>query len=182
MYGVVHNSLLDHLKDNHASHDWEDAMSELYDYPQEGFLLFESYDDSTLLSMIGKAIEVGQFKPADFLIGFGEYWVLETAPKHFGPFLSLTGNDIHVFMSNLNTVHDRASALFPGYSPPSFRISGNIEEGDLQVFYSSKREGFESFVIGLLQGVCKRFNLVGSVKANGVLESGESIFDVSLTK
>ena len=157
-------------------------MSELHDYPQGGFLLFESYADSSLLSMIGKAIEIGQFEPADFLIDFGEYWVLETAPKHFGAFLSLTGNDIHIFMSNLNTVQDRASALFPGYSPPSFRILGNIENDDLQVFYSSKREGFESFVIGLLQGVCKRFEISGSVKASGVLESGESVFDVSLIK
>lgn len=157
-------------------------MSELRDYPQGGFLLFESYEDSSLLSMIGKAVDIGQFEPADFLIGFGEYWVLETAPKHFGAFLSLTGNDIHIFMSNLNTVHDRASALFPGYSPPSFRILGNIENDDLQVFYSSKREGFESFVIGLLQGVCKRFEISGSVKASGVLESGESVFDVSLIK
>ena len=157
-------------------------MSELSDYPQGGFLLFESYDDSSLLSMIGKAIEATQLEPADFLIGFGEYWVLETAPKHFGAFLSLTGNNIHIFMSNLNTVHDRASALFPGYSPPSFRISGNLENGDLQVFYSSKREGFENFVIGLLQGVCERFDISGSVKASGVLESGESIFDVTLIK
>jgi hypothetical protein len=85
-------------------------------------------------------------------------------------------------MSNLNTVHDRASALFPGYSPPSFRILGNLENGDLQVFYSSKREGFENFVIGLLQGVCKRFEISGSVKASGVLESGESVFDVNLLK
>ena len=157
-------------------------MAELADYPQGGFLLFESYDDSSLLSMIGKAIEIGQFEPDDFLIDFGEYWVLETAPKHFGAFLSLTGNDIHIFMSNLNTVHDRASALFPGYSPPSFRILGNLEDGDLQVFYSSKREGFENFVIGLLQGVCKRFEISCSVKANGVLESGESVFDVNLLK
>jgi len=182
MYGIVHNSLLNHLKDNHASHEWEEIMSELKDYPQGGFLLFEIYDDSSLLSMIGKALEATQLEPGDFLIGFGEYWVLETAPKHFGAFLSLTGNDIHIFMSNLNTVHDRASALFPGYSPPSFRILGNLEDGDLQVLYSSKREGFESFVIGLLQGVCKRFDISGSVKANGVLESGESVFDVNLIK
>ena len=182
MYGIVHNSLLDHLKDNHAAHEWEDIMSELKDYPQGGFLLFESYDDSSLLSMIGKAIEATQVEPADFLIGFGEYWVLETAPKHFDAFLSLTGDNIHIFMSNLNTVHDRASALFPGYSPPSFRILGNLENDDLQVFYSSKREGFENFVIGLLQGVCKRFGISGSVKASGVLESGESVFDVNRIK
>ena len=72
MYGIVHNSLLDHLKDNHSSHEWDNVMSELADYPQGGFLLFESYDDSSLLSMIGKAIEIGQFEPDDFLIDFGE--------------------------------------------------------------------------------------------------------------
>lgn len=157
-------------------------MSELHDYPQEGFLLFESYDDASLLSMIGKAIETTQLEPADLLIAFGEYWVLEAAPKHFGAFLSLTGNDIHVFMSNLNTVHDRASALFPGYTPPSFRISGTLENGDLKIYYSSKRDGFDSFVMGALQGICKRFDISGTVKPDGHLESGESVFAMDLIK
>jgi hypothetical protein len=180
MYGIVYHSLMDYLNDNHSSHKWNAIMSELPDYPAGGFLLFESYDDSTLLNMIGKAIETAKFEPADLLINFGQYWVLETAPKHFGAFLTLAGSDIHQFMSNLNTVHDRASALFPGYQPPSFRISGHLANGDLRIFYSSKREGFENFVVGLLIGVCKRFNINATIKTRGALETGESVFDVRL--
>ena len=180
MYGIVHNSLLDFANDKYNSHDWDAVMSKLPDYPAEGFLLFESYDDSTLLSMIGAVIEATKSQPTDLLIEFGQYWVLVAAPTHFGAFLTLTGNDIHQFMSNINTVHDRASALFPNYQPPSFRISGNLDNGDLQIFYSSKREGFDDFVVGILMGVCKRFDIDANVVASGVSESGESIFDVRL--
>ncbi|HIA38923.1 MAG TPA: hypothetical protein EYN86_05395, partial [Planctomycetes bacterium] len=65
MYGIVYHSLMDYLNDNHSSHKWNAIMSELPDYPAGGFLLFESYDDSTLLNMIGKAIETAKFEPAD---------------------------------------------------------------------------------------------------------------------
>lgn len=179
MYGLVNTAFQDFLKANHGSHDWDTIMPELPGYPVGGFQIFDPYDDSILFEMLSQAVAVTRLEPPEFLLGFGEHWILETSPTYFGALLTLAGRDIHEFMSNMNTLHERASGLFPGYNPPSFHVAGHLDQGNLEIFYGSEREGFELFVVGLLQGVLSRFKLQASIENRGTLENGEVVFAIT---
>ena len=62
------------------------------------------------------------------------------------------GQSLQEFLINLPAFHNRIMLMFPKLNPPEFKI-GKIEENAIEVFYFSKRNSLQPFVIGLFQGL-----------------------------
>jgi hypothetical protein len=88
---------------------------------------------------------------------FGEYWILYTANEGYGDMMELAGETLPDFLNNLDMLHNRLNNLMPNLMPPQFSTR-NETPNSIELEYRSHREGFSPMVVGLLRGLCKRFN------------------------
>ena len=93
---------------------------------------------------------------------FGEHWTLYTAQEGYGEMLNLAGRTLFEFLQNLDHLHARVGLLFPQLRPPSFRCT-DVTGGSLRLHYYSERPGLTPFVIGLVKGLGRRFNVPVSI-------------------
>ena len=129
MYGLVHRAIRDMVLAHHGPQVWEQIQRES-GVGDDAFLAMQSYDDSIVLQLVEAASEVLGISQAECLDAFGQFWVSDTAAKHYGELLDSFGNGIWEFLGNLNSLHDRISSTFQGYDAPSFRLE-TTEEGAL---------------------------------------------------
>ncbi|MDA7918295.1 heme NO-binding domain-containing protein [Mariniblastus sp.] len=155
MYGLVHTSVRDMVLQNHGPATWEQIRSDA-GVGDEDFLAMKSYDDSIILNLVTAASETLQISPEECLNAFGQFWVLDTAAKHYSEMIDGFGSDMWALLENLDHMHDRMSSTFHGYDPPSFFLK-NHEDGSRLLHYRSSRQGLTPFVIGLLNGLAIHF-------------------------
>ena len=119
--------------------------------------------------------------PADkILTGFGEHWVLHTAQDGYGGLMAAAGKTLPEFMRNLPNFHSRMTMIFPKLQPPHFECS-DITDRSLNLHYYSHRKGLAPFVVGLMQGLGKRFKTPVMVRQAAVKDQGadHDIFEVN---
>ncbi len=174
MYGMVNIAIRDMVLGEHGSKAWEQIRT--LAGVDENFEKMESYPDEVTYSLIGAASQVLNTPAPDVMHAFGEYWVLETAEKGYGPLLRLWGNSFVTFLRNLDDLHVRVQETFKALQPPSFRIA-HVDDSHVRVFYTSQRPGLAPFVKGLLSGVGKRFDTEVDIR----LESENTDDGVSAT-
>lgn len=174
MYGLVHRAIRDMVLAHHGPQVWEQIQRES-GVGDDAFLAMQSYDDSIVLRLVGAASEVLDISQAECLDAFGQFWVLDTAAKHYGTMLDSFGEGIWEFLGNLNSLHDRISSTFQGYDAPSFHLE-TTEEGVRLLHYQSSRQGLTPFVVGLLKGLAQHFNtgLLISIVSEEMNEQGQS--------
>ena len=156
MYGLINSALQSMIRDKFGDEQWR-RVFEASGVPEDSFLTMRSYDDKITYDLAYAAADVLGAPVATCLEMFGEYWILETASKSYGPLMDASGSNMVEFLSNLNALHDRITSTFLNYRPPEFRIEP-LEDDRYLVHYVSEREGMEPFVVGLLQGLAQRFN------------------------
>ncbi len=156
MYGLVNSALQSMIKDKFGEDQWQEVLNES-GVPDDSFLTMRSYDDSVTYDLAGAASTVLGAPLDACLEMFGEYWVLETAVKAYGPLMDATGTDLVGFLHNLNALHDRITGTFLNYVPPEFRVE-SLEDGRHRIHYISTREGLTPFVVGLLKGLALHFD------------------------
>ena len=155
MYGLINSALQSMVTEKFGEEKWQ-AVFEVSGVPADSFLTMRSYDDKITYDLAFAASDVLGAPLETCLEMFGEYWVLETAAKSYGPLMDACGDDMVEFLENLNSLHDRITSTFLDYRPPEFRIEP-AGEGVYRVHYLSGREGFTPFVTGLLRGLAQRF-------------------------
>lgn len=181
MYGLINSSLQSMIREKFGDEQWQ-AVLEESGVPEDSFLTMRSYDDSITYDLAGAASRVLDAPVDTCLEMFGEYWVLETASKSYGPLLDAAGNDLIEFLNNMNALHDRITGTFLNYVPPEFRVE-TLGEGRHHIHYISQREGLTGFVVGLLNGLAQRFETsidVHSVESQAVDSGSHVIFDVTV--
>ena len=72
--------------------------------------------------------------------------------------LDATGRTLPEFLERLNDLHTRVQMLFPSLRPPTFNVTDRAERS-LRLHYETHRSGLTPFVVGLLQGLARRFNV-----------------------
>lgn len=161
MYGLINNSLKSMILEQFGEEQWQQVLS-ASGVPEDSFLTMRSYDDQVTYALAGAASDVLGAPVEACLEMFGEYWVLETAAKSYGPLLDAAGRDMIEFLGNMNALHDRITSTFLNYVPPEFFVESEGEgEGGgnrYKIHYVSQREGLTPFVVGLLKGLAKRFS------------------------
>lgn len=156
MYGLINTALRDMIQTRFSDEVWQQVLT-ASGVPEDSFLTMRSYDDAITYSLAGAASEVLGAPIETCLEMFGEFWIEETAGKNYGMLMDATGQNLVEFLENLNGLHDRITSTFLNYMPPSFRIE-QLGDTQYRLHYESSRKGLTPFVVGLLNGLTRRFD------------------------
>jgi guanylate cyclase soluble subunit beta len=171
MYGLIHNALKDMVNENFPCDTWEEIVSES-GVSTDSFLTMRPYDDTTTIALIEASSRVLELPIEDCLISFGEYWITTFAPRDYEGVLKHAGASSFEFLKNLDDMHDRISAVYCDFKPPSFRVV-NAGHQKAVILYTSGRKGLTPFVLGILQGLGVRFNEVIRIESVETKEFGD---------
>lgn len=155
MYGIVNRSLVKLLQKEYGEDTWS-LIREKSGIGEVSFLGHVQYDDQVTYQIVGAASEVLQVSPNVLLYNFGIHWILSTSKDEYPLIMQSSGGTLKEFFTNLPNFHNRISLIYPQLSPPEFRVS-NIMENSLDLHYESERQGLESFVEGLIEGLSRHF-------------------------
>lgn len=161
MYGLVNKALRDMVIQQCGEQGWEDVCGKA-GADVSLFISNEPYPDALTYELVGSASERLGKTPAQLLTEFGRHWVLHTAGEGYGHLMQGGGHTLREFLLNLNHLHARVGLIFPALRPPRFECSA-MEEESLILHHYTEREGLAPFVIGLIEGLCLRFELQARV-------------------
>ena len=180
MYGLVNKAIEGMVREAHGEETW-DRIRRKAGVDIEVFVSNEPYPDDVTYRLVAAASEVLSAPAQDVLRAFGEYWVLDTAVKAYGPLMRVGGRTLKDFLVYLPRFHVHIQVMFPELRPPEFACE-NVGEQSLDLHYISPRPaGLEPFVEGLVMGLGKMFATPVSIyplqeRANGF---DHTIFRVS---
>lgn len=158
MYGLVNRAVQDLLTSIKGEAGWE-RVRQRAGHDDDTFVAMQTYPDELTFRLVGAASEELGMPPEQVLHAFGEYWILFTAQKGYGHLLDAFGNSTMEFMSHLNEMHGRVETMFSEMNMPEFALESSSQDGrQFIIAYRSQRQGLAPFVLGLLQGLGKRFN------------------------
>lgn len=156
MYGMVNKGLEDFVSSDFGVEKWE-AILQRAGAEVDVFISNESYPDELTFRLVKAASEVLEVPIQTILEGFGERWVSKIAPENYGAMMDCAGNNLSEFLNNLPNFHSRVALTFPHLQPPKFSVS-DVTANSARLHYHSHRCGLQSFVVGLIKGLAKRFN------------------------
>jgi len=179
MYGMVNKAIEDMVVMHHGESVWEQIKTQA-GVTVDVFMSNESYPDDVTYNLVGAASAVLQLPADQILMGFGEHWVLRTAQQGYGGLMNAAGKTLPEFMRNLPNFHSRVTMIFPKLKPPHFECT-DITDRSLTLHYHSHRQGLAPFVVGLMQGLGKKFNTPVTVRQAAVKDQGAAhdVFEVS---
>ncbi len=161
MYGLVNTAIQQLITEKFGDGSWE-TVTEKAGIEDEIFVSMDPYDDSVTYAVVGAVCEVTGLNAEQVLEAFGEYWVLYTAERGYGPILQMAGKSFREFLQNLDQLHTRVASTFPELVPPSFELV-DLKDQKMALHYRSTREGLAPMVRGLLIGLAHRFKISISI-------------------
>jgi len=157
LYGLVNLAIREMVRSNFGADTWKEICTEA-GLERGTFETMTAYPDSITYDLVSASSKVLKADPEQLLQDFGEYWVLFSGRTAHGPLMSTQGKTFVEFVQQLDAMHSRIAMTFTDLSPPSFRCS-NITEDALTLHYYTHRPGLAPFVVGLMRGVGKMFQL-----------------------
>lgn len=161
MYGMIHKALLGMLEEQLPPGAPNPLAAAHVERP-DLFFSASSHEDAVTLGLVGQAAGALGLDADTFMQRFGEYWITFADRGAYAPLMRIAGSTLADFITNLDRLHMGVREAMPTADTPRFRLVRN-EGGALVVAYASNRQGLESFVRGLLQGLLRRFGHSGSV-------------------
>jgi len=180
MYGLVNRAIEEMVQESYGNEVWKRICASAgMDTPT--FISNEPYPDEVTYRLVTAASEQLGLPADDVLRAFGEYWVLETGLKAYGPLMRAGGRTLKEFLVYLPKFHVHIQVMFPELRPPEFECL-NITEDSLDLHYRSPRPpGLEPFVEGLIMGLAKMFNTEVGIEpiALRASQADASVFRIS---
>ena len=161
MYGMIHKAARAYAIQHLGEPFWL-SFSEQRGLAESAFVLGQSYSDEMTFAMIGGLAEAAATPPAEFLRGFGRYWIEFARNGAFAHLILMGGDTLPTFIGNLNRM-------------PGFHILEDTPQA-LRISYVSQRDGLEPFVLGLLEGLCTMFDVQADVVHTP--DEGAVVFEV----
>lgn len=161
MYGLMHRGLRQMVTDQLGADQWA-ALERALDIGPAEQISLSSYDDALTMRIIAGAAEKLGYGMDECLRVFGRYWIDFLETGSYRSIMDFTGGDLASFIGNLDRMHQTVQTAMPQARVPSFSIIESAP-GALRVQYRSERQGLEPLVVGLLEGLLDRFDLVGQV-------------------
>ena len=161
MYGMIHKAAREFATQSLGDEAWSEVV-ERVGLGNEHFISGQHYSDEVTLKLIAELCGKLDMELADLLKAFGHYWIGFTERSDYSPALAMAGDDLETFLHNLDDLHHGIKATMPEADLPSFSVVRS-DERQIEVLYSSGRDGLASFVEGLLNGLMDKFSEPGSV-------------------
>jgi hypothetical protein len=180
MYGLVNKAIEQHVCTQFGSDAWA-AIKRRAGIEDVTFLSMHSYPDDVTYRLVGAASAELNL-PADVILrSFGTYWTMYTATEGYGELLKLTGGTLFEFLYNLDNMHARVGLSYPALQPPSFQCT-DVTPTSLRLHYYSDRVGLAPMVVGLLEGLSKRFDSPITIDIVAHRDNGDDheIFEIRL--
>ena len=165
MYGLVNKAIEEMVCDRYGEDTWE-AIKHKAEVDVDIFINMDSYPDDVTHRLVRAAGEILGLSTETILQAFGEYWILYTAEEGYGELLQASGQNLPIFVQNLDNLHARVGLSFPKLQPPSFQCSDQSEQS-IHLHYRSQRDGLAPMVKGLIHGLGKRFQTEVDVEQVG---------------
>ncbi len=156
MYGLVNKAIQDLVCEKFGEDKWNE-IKKLSGFEDDFFIGLQTYPDALTYALVKSASKILGAESSVVMETFGEYWILYTANEGYGDMMELAGDTLPDFLNNLDMLHNRLNNLMPNLMPPQFSTR-NETANSIELEYRSHRAGFSPMVIGLLRGLCKRFN------------------------
>ncbi|WP_053005702.1 heme NO-binding domain-containing protein [Kiloniella spongiae] len=160
MYGMVNKYIVQTIQNAYGEKKWMEITAQIPEIPH--FSQMKQYPDDITYLIVQKSVEILAVDADTLLEILGKGWIKETANGPYGNYYKLYGDTVFSFLNNLDTMHAALGAQMTDLSPPSF-ICKNIDSNTICIRYMSDRPGLTSFVKGLLEGLCEKFNYPGHV-------------------
>ncbi|MCU0528414.1 MAG: heme NO-binding domain-containing protein [Cyanobium sp. Prado107] len=179
MYGLVNRAIQQMVTSRHGEDVWQRIKEKADLADLDFFSTYQAYPDDVTHRLVAAASEELELSAAEIMHAFGEYWITYTASEGYEQLLESTGETLPEFLDHLDTLHARAGLAFPQLQPPSFRCRhGGDRTIDLE--YHSHRRGLAPMVVGLLQGLGRRFRTDVQVEQTAARDrgDGEDLFHI----
>ncbi len=157
MHGLVNKAVEDLIRTKFGAHAWE-QIANIAGIDDVGFISMDPYPDEITYGLVTAASKVLETPVDQLLEAFGEYWTLYTAREGYGDLLSISGDNFHNFLENLDGLHARIALSFPELKPPAFHCE-HKDDGNLVLHYYSERPGLAPMVKGLVKGLANMFEI-----------------------
>lgn len=154
MYGLVNQAIRDMVIGNYGESTWEEIRTRAQ--ADDVFVGMDQYPDAMTVRLVGAASALLGAEPADVLCMFGRFWVGHIG-ETYEELLRMSGNDLVTFIQNLNNMHVRIAEIMPDLRPPSFTVT-DLTPSSFTLHYYSDRAGLYPMVVGLIEGLGKRFH------------------------
>jgi hypothetical protein len=135
---------------------WRDILSAA-NLEADEFEPLQPYDDAISYRLVQATSEKLGLSVSEVLRRFGDYWITFTAEYGYGDIMKMFGQDMRSCLRNLNRMHGHMGAMMTQLKPPRFTIVENTEH-HITVHYFSTREGLGPMVVGLLEGLARKFS------------------------
>lgn len=155
MYGIVNKAIEELVVANFGKQAWS-RIKKRSGVDVDYFISHEPYDDDVTYKLAGAVSEEMNLHIDQVMQAFGEWWILKTGKEKYGGMMAAGGNNLRDFLINLPAFHSRVMMIYPGLTPPEFKVS-DMTDNSINVHYHSKREGLKEFVRGLLTGLAKMY-------------------------
>lgn len=155
MYGLVNRALEELIRKEHGDAMWERIKADA-GVDVEVFIRMDQYPDEITYQLVQSASRVLHAPVESLLHAFGVHWTLYTGREGYGALLSDAGNTLQEVLTNLDDLHTRVGLMYPQLRPPSFRCT-DVAADRLVLHYYSSRAGLAPMVVGLVEGLGKRF-------------------------
>ena len=177
MYGLVNKAIKEMMIQEYGDEGWQ-AICDEVNLENDQFINLQPYPDELTYKMVGAAASYANQPVPEILNAFGRHWIKYTGQNGYGDMLSLGGQDLYTFLSNLDRMHAGMSHTYPELRPPSFSCEP-VSPSQLRLYYRSERQGLANFVTGLLEGLGEHLNTPLEVHHQGPVE-GEPNCEVFL--
>lgn len=156
MYGLIHQAIKDLVCTERGEAGWQ-AVCAAAEVTHSEFDPLEPYDDAVSYRLVAAAAQYLGLPTNEVLRRFGDHWITFTAEYGYGEIMKMFGHDMRSCLRNLNRMHGHMGALMTQLNPPRFNIIENSEQ-HITVHYFSTREGLGPMVVGLLEGLARKFD------------------------
>lgn len=173
MYGLVNQAIREMVTRDHGEAAWQRVKQES-GVDTDVFVANAPYGDDVTYRLVTGASTVLGAPEVEVLRAFGEFWVLHTALRSYGPLMRSVGRDVPEFLQKLPHLHDRMHMVFPELRPPEFACS-DVQANSLLLHYRTQRPtGLEPFVEGIVHGIGRMFDTPVTVRLHAQRDAGSS--------
>jgi hypothetical protein len=139
----------------------------------------QPYPDEITFRLISAVAAKAGLTVDETLRSFGQYWIKAADAGPYANVMNILGGSLLESLENLDRMHASIQIAMPEARLPYFAVLEH-DESRIKIAYHSTRQGLESFVTGLFEGLLNRFDKTGNVIFSGTKEDF-SLFEISLS-